>query len=158
EKFSSFLKPDGDDETPGVDLSDLNLMGQGTFILQQVDDKVKQLIDEYRGNVASASGDGASFLSGAQRKQLLQEACRQVGEKRDLRTLDQAVEYIAGKINRLAAQKQEEILLMVEEERLMTIERIERHVEETVAKYRQDVQAEAEVFVKNALEEQRRQL
>lgn len=156
ERFANFLKPEGSEE--GVDLSDLELMGQNTAILRQVDDRVKQLIDEYRGNVASASGDAASFLSGTQRERLLQEALRQVGEKRDLRTLDQVVEHISGRIDSLAAQKQEELLLMVEEERLKTIERVERYVEETVEKYRADIHDEAATYLKSALDEQRRQL
>ncbi|MBC7544028.1 MAG: hypothetical protein H7338_14990 [Candidatus Sericytochromatia bacterium] len=154
EKFSSFL----DSPSSGVDLGDLGLLGSGTQILRQVDDKVKQLIDEYRGNVQSSSGATAAFLSSTQRERLLSEAVRQVGEKRDMRSIDDAVTYLGSKIDSLAAQKQEELLLMVEEERVKTMTRIETYVDETVAKYREEVQVEAQQLIQVALEHQRSQL
>jgi flagellar assembly protein FliH len=154
EKFSSFL---GDNPTAEVDLGDLGLLGQSTQVLRQVDDKVKQLIDEYRGNVQSEVGT-SHFLSSTQRERLLQEAVRQIGDKRDMRTLDEAVAYITSRMDSLAAQKQEELLLMVEEERVTTMTRIEAYVDESVAKYREDVQAEAQQMIAGALEHQRQQL
>jgi flagellar assembly protein FliH len=153
EKFAGFMdKPSGE-----FDLGDLGLLGQSTQVLRQVDDKVKQLIDEYRGNVQSEVG-GSHFLSSTQRERLMQEAVRQIGDKRDMRTLDDAVTYISSRMDSLAAQKQEELLLMVEEERVKTMTRIEAYVDESVSKYREDVQKEAQQLISQALEHQRQQL
>lgn len=153
EKFAGFMeKPPSE-----LDLGDLGLLGQGTQVLRQVDDKVKQLIDEYRGNVQSEVGS-SHFLSSTQRERLMQEAIRQVGDKRDMRTLDEAVAYISSRMDSLAAQKQEELLLMVEEERVKTMTRIETYVDESVAAYREDIQKEAQQMIAGALEHQRQQL
>jgi flagellar assembly protein FliH len=154
ERFSNFMGPKGQAE---LDLGDLGLLGQSTQVLREVDDKVKQLIDEYRGNVQSEVGS-SHFLSSTQRERLMQEAVRQIGDKRDLRTLDDAVNYVSSRMDSLAAQKQEELLLLIEEERVKTMARIEVYVDESVSNYRNEIQQEAKILIADALEHQRAQL
>lgn len=134
-----------------MSMEDLDLPANpGSTIIRQVDEKVRDLIQEYRHGMQESSRQAFTFLNENQRERLVSEAFRHIGNQADPAAFEQALEALSRRIDQLAAEYQERLSLEAAEQREALFTEVDRHIEETISQQRIILKQEADAYIHQA--------
>lgn len=137
---------------PDLELQELDMPAdQGSTFIRQVDEKVRDLIDEYRHGMQESSRQAFTFLNENQRERLVAEAFRHVGNQADPAAFEQAVAALSSRIDQLAAAYQEQLSLETAEQRERLLVEVDQHIEEVISRQRVTLKQEADAYLKQGM-------
>lgn len=123
-----------------------------------IDNKIKNLIREYRDNIISSTSERASLLAETERERILSEAVKEVAESKDVDTYQRVIANIDSKIFDISQQYQQETFMAIESQRDQMIKDMEMYVETSIESQRELIMQEANEFIEKMMNEYKERL